>query len=215
MEHYDSQLDECTFSPQLYYSTIQPSGNINDFLERQKIYDEMKKDKLERKINRSTIEINETYTFAPKINMTSDILMRADIERANETDKDKFDRMSKKNYENTQKKKDQLESLHYAQFDFKPKINDISRYVGRDSNLKDISYHKGKASAKLESLKIKEVRDNKNRDKEDNCTFKPNINRDSIYYENVKSNYKKDENIGERIKLELKAKQEKIEEKKK
>ena len=40
---------------------MQPSGNINDFLERQKIYDEMKKDKLERKINKSTIEKNENY----------------------------------------------------------------------------------------------------------------------------------------------------------
>ena len=194
---------------------MQPSGNINDFLERQKIYDEMKKDKLERKINKSTIEKNENYTFTPKINQTSDILMRADVDRANESEKDKFERLSKKNYENMQKKKEQLENLHYAQFDFKPKINDISRYVGKESNLKDTSYHKGKIHTKEESAKIKEVRDNKNRDEEDNCTFKPNINKDSRYYENTSSNYKNDENIGERIKNEIKMKQEKIEEKKK
>ena len=70
--------------------------------------------------------------------------MRADAERANETSKEKVERMSKKSAENIQKKKDQLENLHYAQYDFKPKINEISKYVGRDSNLKDISYHKGK-----------------------------------------------------------------------
>lgn len=65
-----------------------------------------------------------------------------------------------------------------------------------------------------ESSKIKEVRENKNRDEEDNCTFKPQINKDNRYYENVKSNYKRDDNIGERIKQEIKQKQEKIEEKK-
>lgn len=103
----------------------------------------MKKEKLEKKLNKSTMENNENYTFTPKINVTSDILMRADAERANETSKEKYDRLSKKNFENIQKKKEQLESLHYAQFDFKPKINEISRLVARDSNLKDISYYKG------------------------------------------------------------------------
>lgn len=44
-EGYDYTLDNCTFSPQLYYSSIQPGGNINDFLERQQVYNEIKKER--------------------------------------------------------------------------------------------------------------------------------------------------------------------------
>lgn len=44
-EGYDHSLDNCTFTPQLYYSSIQPGGNINDFLERQQFYKELKKER--------------------------------------------------------------------------------------------------------------------------------------------------------------------------
>ena len=43
----DSEMQECTFSPQLFYSTT--NGNIDDFLERQKIYDDIRKERLEIK----------------------------------------------------------------------------------------------------------------------------------------------------------------------
>ncbi len=61
-----TDLNECTFSPQLCYSTTQANGNIDDFLERQKIYQEIRKDRLDRKMSKS-IENNQ-YTYKPKIN---------------------------------------------------------------------------------------------------------------------------------------------------
>ena len=49
------------------------------------------------------------------------------------------------------------------------------------------------------------------REKEDEiCSFKPNLNKDGKYYEYVQSNYKFDEKIATRIKVEMKQKEDKI-----
>lgn len=197
----DTDLEQCTFSPQLYYSTTTPGGNIDDFLERQKIYEEIKKERLERKLSKS-IENNQ-YTFNPKINLTSDILMRADTSRANEDIKDKVDRLYRQNTEKIQNRKEQLENFYYAQYDFKPKINPISRFVGRDHNIEDLTN-------KRESSKARRYRDDRNRDETEGCTFKPKLNKSK--YDNIESTYKLDDNILNRIKDELKYKNEKIEE---
>jgi len=196
--------EECTFTPQICYSTTQPGGNIDDFLERQKIYDEIKKERLERKLSKS-IEYNQ-YTFQPKINLTSDILMKADHNRANEDIKEKVDRMYKDNFEKMKTRKEQLEKFYYAQFDFKPKINEISRFVGRDHTIEDL-YNKP------ESEKVKRLKEQIN-NHQDGCTFKPVINKKDKY-ENVQSNYKPDDNILQRIHGEVKYKSEKVEEIKK
>jgi hypothetical protein len=119
-------LEECTFSPNLNYSSLQPGRNINDFLERQKIYEELKKEKQEAIL--STNKVND-YTFKPKINLTSDILMRADADRASENQNEKYERLCNKNYEKIQKKKEQLQQSLYAQYDYKPKINEVSRII--------------------------------------------------------------------------------------
>jgi hypothetical protein len=203
-EFQDSELEQCTFSPNLYYSTTQVGGNIDDFLERQKIYEEIKKERIERKLSRS-IDHNE-YTFTPKINLTSDILMKADHNRANEDIKDKVDRLYKDNFEKLKNRKDQLEKCYYAQFDFKPKINEISRFVGKDHTVEDLYNQK-------ESYKIKKLKEERTRNDSDDCTFKPKINKDK--YENVKSNYTLDENISKRIQNEVKFKTDKIDEIKK
>jgi hypothetical protein len=187
---------ECTFAPNLCYSTIN-GGNIDDFLERQKLYEDLKKERLERKLSKS-IECNQ-YTFKPKINLTSDLLMKTDLSRANEEIKDKVERLYKENYEKLKNRREQLESLYYAQYDFKPKINEISRYVGKDHTIEDLYQKK-------ESEKTK-----RNKDFDDELyTFKPKINKDK--FDNIQSNYKLDDNILERIQGELKFKNEKIEE---
>jgi hypothetical protein len=187
---------ECTFAPNLCYSTIN-GGNIEDFLERQKLYEDLKKERLERKLSKS-IESNQ-YTFKPKINLTSDLLMKTDLSRAGEEIKDKVERLYKDNYEKLKNRREQLESLYYAQYDFKPKINEISRYVGKDHTIDDLYQKK-------ESEKTK-----RNKDYDDEqYTFKPKINKDK--FENIQSNYKLDQNILDRIQGELKFKNEKIEE---
>ena len=105
----NTDSEECTFAPHLCYSTMQTGGNIDDFLERQKIYDELKKERLERRLSKS-IE-NNNYTFIPKINITSDILMKVDHKRAHEEIKDKVDRLYKQDFEKIKQRKEQLENF--------------------------------------------------------------------------------------------------------
>jgi hypothetical protein len=200
-------IDECTFSPQLCYSTTYANGNIDDFLERQKIYNELRKDRLERKMSKS-IENNQ-YTFKPKINLTSDFLVKLDPNRINENSFDKFERMSNFNYEKNLKKKIKMEESYYGQFEFKPKINEVSKYIGKENNLNDLSnnkkdYTSGK-SKDFKSSKFKEINNINMKE----CTFNPKINRNK--FENIQSNYKLDNNISNRINKEIKYKSEKVE----
>lgn len=195
-----SELDECTFTPQLCYSTGYETGNIDDFLERQKIYDELKKDRLERKMSKS-IENNQ-YTYKPKINITSEFLVKADTNRLNEKPSDKFERLSNQNYEKIIQKRFQLEKNYYSQYEYKPKINEVSRYIGRDHSLTDL------ANKRIYSTKSKDYRSNIVKEQIQECTFIPKTNKNK--FENVQSNYKQDENILNRINEELKNKNEKI-----
>jgi hypothetical protein len=182
----------------LYYSSIQGGGNIDDFLERQKIYDEIKRERLERKLSKS---IDDTrYTFKPEINLTSDILIKADTGRANENHDERIERLYRTNYEKIQSRKEQLESFYYGQYDFKPKINEISRIVGKEPSIEDLA-KRNKSRGKTRVV----------HDETEGCTFKPSINQNN----NIQSAYKFDENIGDRIQKELKAKNEKVEELKK
>jgi len=199
-EHSANEIDECTFTPQLCYSTTYANGNIDDFLERQKIYDEIKKDRLERKMSKS-IENNQ-YTFKPKINLTSDFLVKSDANRINENSIDKFERLSNQNYERILKKKIQLEESYYGQFEYKPKINEVSRYIGRENNVDELSNKKPSGKSKdFRSAKVKEQMQE--------CTFVPKTNKNK--FGNIQSNYKLDNDISNRINGELKYKSEKIE----
>jgi hypothetical protein len=192
-------LEECTFSPQLCYSTTHAAGNIDDFLERQKIYDEIRKDRLDRKMSKS-IENNQ-YTYKPKINLTSEFLVKADSTRLNEKSTDKFERLAVTNYEKILIKKKQLEEFYYSQYDFKPKINEVSRYIGRDHSLHDLVNKK-------QERKSKDYRSAHLKEQIQECTFNPKTNKNK--FENVQSNYKLDENIFNRINDEMKSKIEKV-----
>ena len=57
-----NDINECTFTPQLCYSTTYANGNIDDFLERQKIYDEIKNIKFDKK-NENIIELIQNNNY--------------------------------------------------------------------------------------------------------------------------------------------------------
>lgn len=209
----ERELDNCTFIPNLNnsaYNNTQYSyisgfkegmGNINDFLNRQKIYEEIKKEKHDKTLSKSIDNI--TKPFHPRINSTSDILTRADHDRAKENFDDKVDRLYRKNYDKIQNRKKNLEEFYYSQYDFKPKINQVSKFVGRDANIYILS-QKPNITEKLDEWKKVENDD-------DECTFKPKLFL-NINYSHVNSNYKIDENTGVRIQEELISKSEKLEE---
>jgi len=70
--------------------------------------------------------------------------MKADHSRSNETADEKIRRLCNKDAEQLKSHKEQLESFYYAQYDFKPKINDVSRNIARNSSVNELAYKKGR-----------------------------------------------------------------------
>lgn len=209
--HYnDRDLDECTFTPniisrsmvtgdemddnQMIPSTIPNSGNINDFLSRQKIYEDIKRERQNRISQKAP---KEECTFKPKINLTSDILVRTNTSRIAEN---KYDRLYE-DYKKIQNRKEQLESFYNAQYDFKPKINELSRFIGREPTVNNLYT--------TDSKNVSTMSKKTNITYDEECTFQPKLNTNSKY-DHVKSNYKNDEAILNRINEEVKSKNEKI-----
>jgi hypothetical protein len=96
-------MKECTFAPKLnpmsnyllndnddYENGNEDCNeNLKDFLERQKMYENLKKEKLEKKI----INNKNNYTFKPEINSNSDLLVKCNPERYGEKLNDKYSRL--------------------------------------------------------------------------------------------------------------------------
>ena len=203
------EMKECTFSPKLnpmtnylinndYYSNNYNDDNFDneddmkDFLERQKKYEELKKEKLAKNI----INNEAKYSFKPEINSNSDLLVKCNQSRVGENNNDKYSRL----YQDAQKikiKKEKLENELNNKYDFKPKINELSKYIGRKPDIKELYYNQ-------------EIKENSKIDKkeEEEYDFKPKIFTNK--YKNIQSNYKNDQNMLERINEEVQNKNKKI-----
>ena len=169
-------------------------NEINDFIERQQIFDNLKQEHIHKYkiLNSENKEEKEELTFIPKINSTSDIIARTNPERMGEDFGDKYQRL----YEEAEKikeKREQLTNFYNAQYDFKPKINEISKIIG--NNKKNLSNESNNNSFISNLDKVKHEMNIE-------CTFKPNI-LSNEKYSHVKSNYKFDDNISQKIQEEL------------
>lgn len=202
-------MKECTFAPKVnpisnllvsnngqnynYNNLDDNEGydeNMKDFLERQKMYEDLKKKKLEK-----TKENNKQYTFKPEINSNSDLLVKCNPERLGEKNLDKYSRL----YQDAQRikqKKEKLENELNSKYDYTPKINELSKYIGRKPDLDELN---------LIPEKI-----NKNQKEEEQYDFTPELYQNSKY-KNIQSNYKNDQGILNRINEEVQNKKEKIE----
>ena len=176
------------------FSDIKPKNNteeINDFLERQEIYENIKqesinKNKIINNINKDSK--NDELTFKPKINFTSDLIARTNPERIGEDIDDKYKRLYDE-AEKLKQRKEQLKTFYDAQYNFTPKINELSKVIGNTIllNRKNFFNYEIKNSFVSKENLIKNEIDIK-------CTFKPNIIKNQKY-KNIQSNYKYDDNI--------------------
>ena len=196
-------LKECTFTPKVnpISNLLVSNNNINynmnneenmkDFLERQKMYEDLRKKKLEKNKENNNYE----YTFKPEINSNSDLLVKCNPERFNENQLDKYSRL----YQDAQRikiKKEKLENELNSKYDFTPKINELSKYIGRKPDFDELNL-----------IKEKLPKDEK---KEEEYDFTPELYQNSKY-KNIKSNYKNDQGMLSRINEEVQNKKEKIE----
>ena len=206
------ELKECTFAPKVnaisnllvsnngqnlnYYNSTGDQYEINnenmkDFLERQKIYEDKKKKNLEK-----NKEKNKQYTFKPEINSNSDLLVKCNPERLLEKNTDKYSRLYQ-DAERIKQKKEKLENELNNKYDYTPKINELSKYIGRKPG--------------IEELNLMPEKNYKNtKTEEEEYDFMPQIYQNSKY-KNIKSNYKNDQGILNRINEEMEIKNKKIE----
>ena len=176
--------------------TINQKNNtyeINDFIERQKIYELIKNErinkfKLENKIN-SNDDIDE-YTFQPKINSTSELIAKTNPERMDEDNNDKYQRLYNE-AETLKNKKEQLTEFYNAQYNFTPQINEISKLIG--NNYLSRKYNNESITNTLTKTKVLELNE---------CTFKPKV-LNNEKFNSIESNYKFDENISKKIEEEI------------
>ena len=199
-------LKECTFAPKVnpisdllvsnngqnmnYYNN-ENSDNMKDFLERQKMYEDLKIKNLEK-----NKEKNKEYTFKPEINSNSDLLVKCNPERLLEKNSDKYSRLYQ-DAERIKNKKEKLKNELDNKYNFTPKINELSKYIGRKPG--------------FEEMNIIQEKINKNEKiEEEEYDFTPQINQNSKY-KNIKSNYKNDQGILDRINEEMEIKNKKIE----
>ena len=205
----DNEMKECTFSPNLNIMTNYDNSfdndfdkddddaynddmgeNVKDFLKRQEKYEKIKKEKLKKNI----LDSCTNYTFKPEINSTSNILAKCNPERFTENSSDKYSRL----YEYAQKMKQKKEKLINeinSQYNFVPKINEFSKYIGK--------------KPEKDELNSKNKNKNKIVEKVEKYDFKPQIIGNKKY-KKIKSNYKNDENIFDRINEEVNNKNKKI-----
>ena len=187
---------------------INNNSEITDFLERQKIFENIRKEKLTKyKIlnNVNENEKNDELTFKPKINSTSDLLAKTNPERIGEDPNDKYKRL----YEEAIKikeKKEQLTEFYNAQYNFTPKINEISKLI--NNNIFSTKNY-------MNNTICEEIRHNMDNNlfelNKEQYTFKPQLVNNEKY-KSIESNYKFDENISKKIQEELINKNKKINE---
>ena len=200
-------MKECTFAPKLnpmsnyllndvddYENGNEDCNeNMKDFLERQKMYENLKKEKLEKKI----IKNKNNYTFKPEINSNSDLLVKCNPDRYGEKLNDKYSRL----YEDAQRikiKKEKLENELNNKYDFVPKINELSKYIGRKPGIEELNY-----------IQENKINNKMNKKEEEEYDFKPQMYNNNKY-KNIQSNYKNDNNMLERINEEVQNKNKKI-----
>ena len=185
------------------FNDIKPRNNIyeiEDFLERQKLFEDLKKEHLHTyKIlndssNKETKKNDEELTFKPKINQISDLIARTNPERIGEDIDDKCKRLYDE-AEKIKQKKEQLKTFYNAQYDFTPKINKLSEIIGNNINIK-----KHLSDNNINIMKI---------ENDNEYTFKPKILINQKY-DYIQSNYKYDDNISQKIKEELNNKNNKM-----
>lgn len=192
MEQY-SLDDKYTFTPQI---SISPSGNAQDFLERQKALQEKLRLKREQMVER----LQKSYTFKPNIDRTSQYIADSNRERSREKTEDRLNKDGQKKIE----LHSHLQSTHYAQYTYEPKINPISKRLGRSSSLSEIAYSQSVKEAK------KRIAEEKAAEQEKICSFTPRIN-SSEKFKNITSQYKQTDNISLVINEQIVNKQQKNE----
>ncbi|KAJ7514687.1 hypothetical protein O6H91_23G055500 [Diphasiastrum complanatum] len=168
------QESQITFAPEINSNTdyiIASSkhfgGHRADFFSRQQHYMQLieeKKKKKEREV------LPADFTFRPNIGNASLILEQSMWKSVfQESASERVERLAYRDKDRQLLIREKVSEEYYAQFNFQPEIDDISKLVGRSTSIKDLySNRKGK--------KVKEALEQAARDDfQQKCPFRPEV----------------------------------------
>ncbi|CAG9333463.1 unnamed protein product [Blepharisma stoltei] len=193
-EYRKEESEKYTFSPKISARTN--GKGFEEFLERQEEFKLKIKEKTQQNITKWQ---SDEYTFAPTINPSS----RQMAQNIDKSYDDKLDRIGKDEHERRENKKAMIQQEYYSKFTYEPEINQLSKALGRAVSLEELAYdEEGKIKKRLLAGAL-------TAEKEQACTFKPEINKNK--YTGIRSKYTDPENVLDNIHEELNKKNEKIE----
>lgn len=144
--HEHEEFQKHSFRPKLSKNTkriVQQSSlfqsshgseDIQDFLKRQEAYEA--RNRTRREIDKHGVR--NKPKFKPTISATSHLLVESKLERIGETEQDRLQRMAFKNKQRNEALKECIREQYYAQYNFQPEINKISKIIGRPTDLDEL-----------------------------------------------------------------------------
>eukprot|EP00939_MAST-03C_sp_MAST-3C-sp1_P005380 g5380.t1 len=166
--------EKCSFRPKInskskhIVAKVHPEEN---FLERQKICDEKRREK--RKEIVATAPSNVQCTFRPAIGNADAVLLYMRPERMRETANARNERMSVDERIRVEEKRQMLEKKHFEEkCTFRPKINPVSKVLGRASSVSEM-VHGSRKSRMRERRALNEA----NKKFQKQCPFKPKLHK--------------------------------------
>lgn len=208
--------ERCPFKPHINEISNkiveQKYNNKGDFIQRQQYY-ELEKIKRENKMReRENMNYTQKYTFKPEIGNAEEVLIYKRPDLVLETEEERIERLSKKDFDKTQNIRKKVADEYYGQFSFHPDVNKKSKLLARSSSCSKL-YN----SDKEKEERLKKLEEEKERKYREECTFKPDLHYtkkqnelvDDYYRNQLKYAEKTYNNLREKEKLIIQNKREK------
>ena len=185
-----NEESNCTFNPQLF-SSIKYNECLDDFIKRQEQFNSYIKQK---KINLKNVINNKEskkFTFTPNTSCTSasKYSIKLEAQRQDESYLDKTNRLVYDSMKKIQERNNHLKLIYNTKYTFIPCIN---------KNTRKIINNKNNIINNLYNYKQKKSKENNN-DIKEKIIIEKYINHN---YDNIKSNYKNDNELMNRLKEE-------------
>ena len=148
-------------------------GKNQDFLKRQADMQRRKRERGAQKAKRRNKNGGEDphCTFKPAIGNAEKVLVHTRPERLAETNEERYERLYKDDMKRKERLRESIRKEHYDQYDFKPKINRISKMLGCSTGGFEELY-KNRSGKRAKEAVIKAVEDQRASE----CTFNPRTN---------------------------------------
>jgi hypothetical protein len=176
-EHEAEKARNCTFAPQISEQSARLVASKSefqhaDFLERQEALEEEGRVKAAKGLGAmQQLDEDAQCTFHPNVGNAGRVLEHTRPARVDENEQDRIERLFKQDQHDSEQLREQISDDYYAQFSYRPKINKISRVLGRAASVDELvadercKQSKARAAAKQEAAE------------KQSCPFKPKTNK--------------------------------------